>query len=125
MPSESTVTISLNTLICNRESHLGGSSPYLWPAMIVIDKTTLNVGEIGIADSNDRNVLKRGMKAGDSLAIPSNVGVITRFFVGDLTNFVVILTVAMFQNAQTPDGGVTAGYHAYQSTLQTQVKSHL
>ena len=74
MPSESTVTISLNTLLCNRESQSGGSNPYLWPAVVWIDKTTFNVGEIGIADSNAHNVLKRGMTAGDSLTIESTVG---------------------------------------------------
>jgi hypothetical protein len=122
---ESTVVISLNTLYCNRESQSGGSSPYLWPAMVVVDKTTLNVGEIGIADSYDRIVLKRGVQSGDSVTIDPSAGAIARIFDGDLTNFVVILTVAMFQNAQTPDGAVTAGYDAFQSALQDGVKSHL
>ena len=110
MPSESTVTISLNTLLCNRESQSGGSNPYLWPAVVWIDKTTLNVGEIGIADSNAHNVLKRGMTAGDSLTIESTVGQITRFFEDPLTNFVIILTVGMFHDNETPNEAVTAGY---------------
>jgi hypothetical protein len=122
---ESTVTISLKTLHCNSESHSGGSSPYLWPAMVAVDKTTLNVGEIGIADSNDRKVLKRGVQAGDTLTIDPSVGGIARIFDGPPSNFVVILTVGMFQNAQTPDDAVTAGYEAYQSTLQSGVQSHL
>ena len=125
MPSESTVTISLNTLLCNRESQSGGSNPYLWPAVVWIDKTTFNVGEIGIADSNAHNVLKRGMKAGDSLTIESTVGVITRFFEDPLTNFVIILTVGMFHDKETPNNAVTAGYGAFQSTLQAEIKSHL
>ena len=125
MPSESTVTISLNTLLCNRESQSGGSNPYLWPAVVWIDKTTLNVGEIGIADSNAHNVLKRGMTAGDSLTIESTVGQITRFFEDPLTNFVIILTVGMFHDNETPNDAVTAGYRAFQSALQDGVKSHL
>ena len=86
MPSESTVTLSLNTLLCNRESQSGGSNPYLWPAVVWINKTTFEVGEIGIADSYAHNVLKRGMTEGDSLPIDSPVGVITRFFNDPLTN---------------------------------------
>ncbi len=125
MPSESTVTISLNTLQCNRESQSGGSNPYLWPAVVTIDKTTLLVGEIGIPDSNAHNVLKRGMKPGDSLTIESTVGVITRFLDGPLTNFVIILTVAMFHDNETPDNAVRAGYDAFQSTLRDGVNSHL
>ena len=122
---ESTVTISLKTLHCNSESHSGGSSPYLWPAMVAVDKTTLNVGEVGIADGNDRKVLKRGMQAGDTLAIDPSVGGVARIFDGPLSNFVVILSVAMFQNTQTPDDAVTAGYEAYQTALWDGVQSHL
>ena len=123
--SESTVTISLNTLLCNRESQSGGSNPYLWPAMIFIDKTTAKVGEIGIAESNDHNVLQHGMKAGDSLTIETTVGQITRFFEDPLTNFAIILTVGMFHADSTPDDSVKAGYRAFQSALQDGVTSHL
>jgi hypothetical protein len=123
--SESTVTISLNTLLCNRESQSGGSNPYLWPAVVWVDKTTLNVGEIGIDESNAHNVLQRGMKAGDSLTIESTVGQITRFFVDPLTNYVLILTVGMFHDNETPGDSVKAGYRAFQSALETGVKDHL
>src|SRR5664279_4410967 len=122
MMSESTVTISLNTLLCNRESQSGGSNPYLWPAVVFIDKTTLTVGEIGIDESNAHNVLQRGMKAGDSLTIESTVGQITRYFVDPLTNYVIILTVGMFHDNETPGDSVIAGYRAFQSALQTGVQ---
>jgi hypothetical protein len=123
--SESTVTISLNTLHCNRESQSGGSNPYLWPVMVWIDKTTFMVGSLGIADSNAHNVLKRGMKAGDTLTIETTVGVMTRYFVDPLTNYVIILTVGMFHDNETPNDSVTKGYDAFQSALETGVRSHL
>ncbi len=126
MPSESTVSITLNTLQCNRESQSGGSNPYLWPAVVWINKTPpFAVGEIGIADSYAHNVLKRGMEPGDSLTIESTVGVITRFFDDPLTNFVIILTIGLFHDNQTPDNAVRAGYDAFQSTLRDGVQSHL
>jgi len=93
--------------------------------MVWVDKTTLNVGEIGIADSNAHNILKRGITPGVSVKIESTVGVMTRIFDDPLTNFVIILTVGMFHDMQTPDNAVTAGYNAFQSALQDGVKSHL
>ena len=123
--SESTVTISLNTLLCNRESQSGGSNPYLWPAVVFVDKTTAKVGEIGIAESNAHNVLQHGMKAGDSLTIETTVGQITRYFEDPVSNFVLILTVGMFHADSTPDDSVTAGYTAFQSALQQGVTDHL
>jgi hypothetical protein len=93
--------------------------------MVWVDKTTLNVGEIGIADSNAHNILKRGITPGVSVKIESTVGVMTRIFDDPLTNFVIILTVGMFHDMQTPDNAVTAGYNAFQSALQDGIKSHL
>jgi hypothetical protein len=93
--------------------------------MVWVDKTTGHVGGIGIADSNAHNVLKRGMNPGDSLTIESTVGVITGFFDDPLTNFVIILTVGMFHDNQTPNDAVTAGYDAFQSAYQDGVRSHL
>jgi len=94
--------------------------------VVWINKTPpFEVGEIGIADSYAHNVLKRGMKPGDSLMIESTVGVMTRLFDDPLTNFIIILTVGMFHDNETPDNAVTAGYDAFQSTLKDEIKSHL
>ena len=99
---ESTVTISLNTLHCTSESHSGGSSPYLWPAMVVVDKTTLNVGEIGILDSNDRKVLKRGMQPGDTVAIDPGAGGIARISPLPMKTAPVTLPFTASVNARVP-----------------------
>ncbi|MEO6803014.1 MAG: tachylectin-related carbohydrate-binding protein [Granulicella sp.] len=123
--SESLVTITLNTLHCNRESQSGGSNPYLWPSLVWINKTTTAVGELGIADSYAHNVLKRGMKAGDTLTIESTVGVMAINLVDPLSNYVIILTVGMFHDNETPNDAVTAGYDAFQSALQDGIKSQL
>jgi hypothetical protein len=125
MASETTVTITLNTLQCIAESQSGGSNPYLWPAMVSIDKTTGNVGGAGIPAANAHNVLKQGMKAGDSTTIETTVGVISAVLDNTLANLAVILAVGMFSANQTPDDAVTAGYNAFQTALQAGVQSNL
>jgi hypothetical protein len=101
MAAESTFTLSLNTLQCIAESKSGGSDPYLWPAVVWINTTTGNVGEAGIAASNAHNVLKKGMKPGDSITIETTVGVITATLPDVLANFDLILTVGMFHSSVT------------------------
>ncbi len=131
MASETTITIKLNTLHCNRESQSGGSNPYLWPDIVWINKNGFQVGEIGAADSNGHKVLKRGMKAGDTITIDSSVGEITRFFVNSpsdadpLSNYVLILTVGLFHDNETPNDAVIAGYRAFKSALETNIKANL
>jgi hypothetical protein len=52
MPTpETNVILTLNTLHCNRQPHSGGSNPYLWPAMVWVNRTTATVGELGILES--------------------------------------------------------------------------
>jgi hypothetical protein len=126
MPTpETNVVLTLNTLHCNRQPHSGGSNPYLWPAMVWVNRTTATVGELGILESACHDVLKHGMKAGDTVAIPASVNQLMRPFSDDLSNYVVILTVGAFHDQDTPNDSVIAGYRAFQSTLQSQIQSHL
>ena len=119
------VTMALNTLHCNAETQSGGSNPYLWPAMVWIDKDTIQVGEIGIAESSDRDILARGMKPGDTVSIDSGAGTIQITFEGTVTDYVFILTIGMFQGNSTPADVATAGYRAFQSALESGIQSHL
>jgi hypothetical protein len=123
---ETSISITLNTLHCNREGNgSDGSAPYIWPAMLFVNKDTATVGEIGILDDNSHMILKRGMKPGDTVTIPSSIGSIQRPFSDDLSNHVIILTVALWQDNETPDYAVKAGYRAFQTTLQKAISDNL
>ncbi|MEG9437027.1 hypothetical protein JAO29_12765 [Edaphobacter sp. HDX4] len=123
---ENTITITLNTLHCNREGQgSGGSAPYLWPAMLWVNKDSATVGVLGILDTDSHTILKRGMKPGDTVDIPTKVGMILRPFDDDLTNHVIIVTVALWQDNETPGYAVQAGYRAFQTSLQDAVQHNL
>jgi len=93
--------------------------------MVWVNRTTATVGELGILESACHDVLKHGVKAGDTVAIPTSVNQLMRPFSDDLSNYVVILTVGAFHDQDTPNDSVIAGYRAFQSTLQSQIQSHL
>jgi hypothetical protein len=123
---ENTITITLNTLHCNREGQgSGGSSPYLWPAMLWVNKDTATVGVLGILEDDSHTILKRGMKPGDTVDVPSNVGMILRPFDDDLSNHVIIVTVALWQDNESPGYAVKAGYRSFLTSLRDGIASHL
>jgi len=123
---ENTITITLNTLHCNREGQgSGGSSPYLWPAMLWVSKDTASVGVLGIYDGDSHTILKRGVKPGDTVDIPSKVGVMLRPFDDDLSNHVIIVTVALWQDNESPGYAVQAGYRSFLTSLRDGIASHL
>jgi hypothetical protein len=65
------------------------------------------------------------MGAGDSAAIDLNAGTMSRFVQEPLDQMVLILTVGLFEDNDTPEAAVRAGFQAYNSTLQTSITSHL
>lgn len=119
------VVVSLESLICHRETQIFGSSPYVWPAMVLVNKQTGRVDVVGIPESSAHRVLTSGMRAGDSVAIDQNTGTLTRFVQEPLDQVVVILTVGLFEDNDTPEGAVRAGFQAYNVTLRTSITSHL
>jgi hypothetical protein len=123
---ENTITITLNTLHCNRQGQgSGGSSPYLWPAMLWVNKDTATVGVLGILEDDSHTILKRGMKPGDTVDIPSKAGMILRPFDDDLSNHVIIVTVALWQDNESPGYAVKAGYRSFLTSLRDGIASHL
>src|SRR5215218_182163 len=74
------ITITLNTLHCHREEQSGGSNPYLWPAMVFLNKRTAQVGLVSIFESSAHKIVKAGMKTGDTAAIDPQVGTMSRHF---------------------------------------------
>jgi hypothetical protein len=119
------VVVSLESLICHRELLPFGSSPYIWPAVVFVNRQTGQVSLVSIPESSAHKILKSGMRAGDSAAIDANTGTLTRFVQEPLDQMVLILTVALFEDNDTPEGAVLAGFRAYNTTLQASIASHL
>ena len=97
------LTITLDTLSCQSEEQSSGSNPYIWPAMVFVNKSTAQVGLVSIFESSAHKILKSGMRVGQSVAIDANVGTMTRFFEEPLAEIVIILTVALFEDNETPN----------------------
>ncbi len=76
------LTITLDTLSCQREEQLLGSNPYLWPAMVFVNKSTGSVGLVSIPESSAHKILKSAMRAGDTVAIDANAGTMQPVFPG-------------------------------------------
>ncbi len=119
------VVVSLESLVCNRETQLFGSSPYVWPAIVFVNKQTAQVSLVSIPETSAHTILKSGMRAGDSATIDQNTGTLTRFVQEPLDQMVLILTVALFEDNDTPEDAVRAGFRAYNTTLQASITSHL
>ena len=122
-----TVGVTLHSLHCNRESRgSDGSKPYIWPAMLWINKDTATVGVLaGPLNQNAGTVIQNGMHAGQSAAIPSNVGIMLRPFEDALANHVIILAIALWQRNDTPDNVLQAGFNAYGNSLRDAVQANL
>jgi hypothetical protein len=121
-----TITITLHTLRCIRESRgSDGSSPYIWPAMLFINKDTLTVGVLAPLVEDARTIIRSGMRAGQTADIPDKVGVLLRPFEDDLTNHVIILAIALWQHNDTPDKAMKAGFQAFTSGLAEAIGNNL
>ncbi len=119
------VVVSLESLVCNRELLPFGSSPYVWPAVVFVNEQDGQVSLVSIPESSAHKILKSGMRAGDSAAIDQNTGTLTRFVQEPLDQMVLILTVALFEDNDTPEDAVRAGFRAFNTTLQASIQSHL
>src|SRR5258708_18913033 len=122
-----TVGVTLNSLLCNRESKgSDGSKPYIWPAIVWINKDTATLGVMaGPVEQSAGTVIQSGMHPGQSADVPSNVGTMLRPFEDDLSNHVIILAIALWQRNDTPDNVLQAGFDAYVSSLGDAIQGQL
>lgn len=119
------VTVTLGTLTAQSEEQSKGSNPYLWPAMVFVNKQTAQVSMVGIADSSAHRILKAGLKTGQTVSIPPEVGSMHRFVQEPLSQMALILTVGVFEDNETPDSAVKGGYQAFRTQLRASIASHL
>jgi hypothetical protein len=115
--------LTLATLHCVREKD-SSSSPYLWPAVVVINEASLSVFVVSPLIPNDRVVIQNDLHAGQSAPIPSSVGALTVQF-DSATKTDLILVVALLQKHDTPGNAVDAGFAAFTDTLQSAVLANL
>jgi len=114
--------IFLERLRCIRESDgTGHSEPYIWPVLIWIDDDTLAtpalVDVTSPALGNARVVIRENMRAGQVADIPSSVGVLRVRLDDNQSVRQLILAVALWENDETPEKAMRAGYQAFSSEL--------
>jgi len=123
--------MTLERLRCIRESDgTGHSEPYIWPALLWIDDHTLATPElVGVtapALGNARVVIKSDMRAGETADIPSSVGRVLRVrFEDGLSTRRLILAVVLWEEDETPEAAMRAGFQAFSSELRAAVAANL
>jgi hypothetical protein len=118
--------ITLERLRCIRESDASGhSEPYIWPALLWIDDNTIATPElVGVtapALGNARVVIKNDMSAGQTADIPTSVGMLRVRFEDGLTIRRPILVVALWEEDETPEAAMRAGFQAFSTELRAAV----
>jgi hypothetical protein len=94
--------------------------------MVAINTSTANVIVVGSeAPSLARVILASGMKSGDTAAIPSTVGVVTRRFDEDLSNFRILAIVALLEKRDLSDDEILGGFTAFPGALQDAIEANL
>ncbi len=124
------VTVMLERISCAVEHDgSGASEPYVWPALILIDDTTIATSDVvrvlTPAQSFARVGFGSSMKAGDVRQIPSQVGVLRMRIEDDLLIQKMILVLVLQEEDDTPDKAVKAAFAAFGPALRAAIGSRL
>jgi hypothetical protein len=124
------VIIVFESLQCTRESDgTGHSEPYIWPVLLWVDDNTLAtpslVGVIAPAIGNARVVIKSDMRAGQTADIPASVGELRLRVEDGLTLRRLIFVVALWEDDETPEAAMRAGFLAFSSELRAALADKL
>jgi hypothetical protein len=124
MPVDAVIT--LQQLQCNKQGRGSkGSSAYIWPAMVVVDLSPFLVTVVP-PSGDPRVVIQADMQAGQSAAIPNEIGVLARNLESsDLTQHRVLLVIALWEELDTPENVVDAGYQAFDSALGPAIQANI
>ncbi len=108
------------------------TEPYLWPVAVRVDDNTIAqpdpqnlVAVSAPVVGNARVIIKDSMRAGETAAIPSNVGVLRTRFEDGLTVHRLLLVVALLEEDETPIKAVRAGFQVFIAALREEVSTHL
>ncbi|HEX7976922.1 MAG TPA: hypothetical protein VF498_21115 [Anaerolineales bacterium] len=122
--------VVLESLSCLRLKNVESrTEPYIWPALIRVDDNTLNT-ESGVAVTGPflgdaRVVIKDSMREGETASIPGSVGIIRARFEDNLVHRNLILVVALFDEDETPEDAMKAGFQAFFSELGAAIAENL
>src|SRR5262249_4595504 len=128
-PMAADAIVVLETLHCVQETDESGhSEPYIWPALLWVDDLTLQtppgVGIAAPALGNARIVIKSGMKSGQTADIPLPVSALrVRLDKPDMTP--LFLVVALWENDDTPQAALQAGYSEFVVALPAEIGAQL
>ncbi|QJW90599.1 hypothetical protein HNV11_15015 [Spirosoma taeanense] len=118
--------VTLERLRCIRESDGSGhSEPYIWPVLIWIDTTNGQVNTADLVLGNARIVIDHDMRAGQVVLIPSSVNTLRVRFTDDPQRFTFIISVVLWENDETPEDAMRAGFKAYTSELRAAIIANL
>ena len=117
--------ITLEQLQCIKQDRGSkGSSAYIWPAMVVIDLSPFLITVVP-PPGDPRVIIQADMQGGQSAAIPDEIGVLARILESsDLTQHLVILVIALWEELDTPENVVDAGYQAFDSSLGPAIQAN-
>ncbi len=102
--------------------------PYIWPALVSIDRNTLDIEIVSPPVDQARIILKSNIKQGDTANIPASIGLLSHFMEDGPGPNVLILAIALWEqleSSDTPYDAVQAGYQAYSSSLKTAIVANL
>ena len=121
--------ISLRALNCQAWGKREPLRPYLWPALVVIDDSTIKTRGLvrvitpGLAAA--RVVLSQGMHIGEAAAIPDNMAQLEARIVDTGPVQSAILIVAAMNARETPYSAVEAGYGVFADALRAGIARRL
>ena len=127
MPTEAIITLEDLECITIRDNETK-VEPYIWPALIKIDTSTINapdgrfVDVIALSPSLASVVIKNSMQQGDLAPIPASVATLRTRFEDDVTLKRLILIVSLLESDETPKGAMRAGFEAYVRELRAAFK---
>ena len=127
MPTEAIITLEDLECITIRDNETK-VEPYIWPALIKIDTSTINapdgrfVDVIALSPSLASVVIKNSMQQGDLAPIPTSVATLRTRFEDDVTLKRLILIVSLLESDETPKGAMRAGFEAYVRELRAAFK---
>lgn len=110
--------IHLDRLRCLSEHDGSGhSEPYVWTVLLWVDDTTIMsgklVGSSAPGNASSRVVIKEGIKAGETVTMPSAQNRFAHRFEDNLDRRDIAIVVALLEEDETPDRAVRAGYDAF------------
>ena len=127
MPTEAIIT--LEDIECITIKDLETKvEPYIWPALIKIDTSTINapdgrfVDVIALSPSLASTVIKSSMRQGDLAPIPSALATLRTRFEDGVALKQLILIVSLLERDDTPQNAIKAGFEAYVRELRAAFK---